>query len=538
MSVDTNLGGSAKSVFTRTASGLVREISLKDAAGFGALATGGFYGLVYLYPWAAAFSPGTSMAVLVPVTFVITTMAYFCYAALGSAMPRAGGDYLYQSRSIHRVVGFCIPWTCQVLFWLAFGTMGSYIINSFGLIPMTQALGMDSVSSWLSTGPGGFTVTAVAIACMWALVVAGVRVYRRIQKYVLVPGLVIGAVTIIVVLLANWNTDFGVAFNAYFDGSITVQSVQTAAAELGYAKPAFNLLNTLIWVGVLVGGNFGYTMYAAQGLLGEVKDASHLNRLFWTFFIPGALVAFGMILLPWQLLQHVVGGEFLNQYAVAYANGAIDPGVQPNIGQFVQMLSPNGVVTVLISLGFLAGGFGIAVTVYMNVARVMMAMSLDGQLPKFLSAVWGRTYTPAKAMTLWSVISLLVATWFYYDVRWQTAIILGGAVTSLLVVAVTSTGAGLFPFTAPGIYASAPAARLRIGRVPLVTVIGLIGGACLFVTVYWALTQPAIGLTGRDVRIALLVAFVSGPAFYVLWSFYRRAKGIDVTLTTRQVPPE
>ncbi|HJW74915.1 MAG TPA: APC family permease [Thermoleophilia bacterium] len=516
----------------------MREISLVDAAGFGALATGGYYGLVYLFPWAAAFSPGTNMAVLVPVTFVITTMAYFCYAALGSAMPRAGGDYLYESRSIHRWVGFCIPWTCQVVFWLAFGTMGSYIINGFGLIPMTQALGLESVSSWLSTGAGGFTVTAVAIACMWALVVAGTRVYRKVQKYVLVPGLVIGAITIIAVLLANWNADFGAAFDAYYDGSITVQGVQEAAAELGYTTPSFNWLNTLIWVGVLVGGNFGYTMYAAQGLLGEVKEASNLKRLFYAFFIPGALVAFGMILLPWQLLQHITGSEFLNQYAWAYANGAVDPGAQPNIGEFAQMLSPNDVVTVLISLGFLAGGFGIAVTVYMNVARVMMAMSLDGMLPGFLSKVWHRTYTPALAMTVWSVISLLVATWFYYDVRWQTAIILGGAVTSLLVVAVTSAGAGIFPFTAREIYKSAPVARLRIGSVPLVTVIGLIAGACLFVTVYWALTQPAIGLTGRDVRIALLVAFISGPIIYVLWGFYRRSKGIDVALTTREVPPE
>jgi basic amino acid/polyamine antiporter, APA family len=538
VSVQSSLSGSAKTGFTRTASGLVRNISLADAAGFGALATGGYYGLVYLYPWAAAFAPGMSMWVLIPVTFAVTTLAYFCYAALGSAMPRAGGDYLYQSRTIHRVVGFCIPWTCQVLFWLAFGTMGSYIMNQFGLVPMTQALGMDSVSSWLASGPGGFTVTAVAIALMWFLVVAGTRVYRKVQTFVLVPGLVIGGVTIIIVLLINWNTDFAHAFNQYFAGSITYQQVQQAAADNGYAPPTFNLVNTLMWVGVLVGGNFGYTMYAAQGLLGEVKDASNLRRLFFAFFIPGALVAFGMILLPWQLLQHVVGSEFLNQFAVAYANGAVDPGVQPNIGQFAQMLSPNAVVTVLISLGFLAGGFGIAVTVYMNVARVMMAMSLDGQLPKFLADVWNRTFTPAKAMTVWSVISLAVATWFYYDVRWQTAIILGGAVTSLLVVAVTTTGAGLFPFTARGIYESAPVARLRLGSAPVVTVLGLIAGACLFVTVYWALTQPAIGLTGRDVRIALIVAFASGPIFYILWGFWRRAKGIDVALTTREVPPE
>lgn len=538
MAVNSSLSGSAKTAFTRTASGLVREVSLRDAAGFGTLATGGFYGLVYLYPFPQAFAPGISIPVLIFVTLAVAAMAYFCYAALGSAMPRAGGDYLYQTRALHRLIGFTIPWMCQVLFWLAFGSVGAYVINQFGLVPLMTTLGLDGAATWLSGALGSFVVTAVAIVSMWALVVAGLRVYRRVQQWVLLPGLAIGAVTIIVVLIANWNTDFTKAFDAFYGGSLTVASVKEAAAGLGDANPAFNWHNTLIFIGILIGGSFGYTMYAAQGLLGEVKDAANLRRLFLAFLIPGIIVAIGMLLVPWLLLQHIVGDTFLNEYAIAYANGAVDPGIQPNIGVFAQMLAPNKIVGVLLSLGFLAGGYGIAVTVFMNVARVMMAMSFDGLLPSFLSDVWRRTFTPAKAMTVWSAISLGVAAWFYLSPRWETAILFGAAATSLLVVCVTCFAAGLFPFTAPEIYSSAPVAGRKVGSVPLVTLVGLIAGAILAVTVYWAVTEDAIGLTFRDARIALIAAFVSGFVFYALWWIYRRSTGVDVSLTTREVPPE
>ena len=41
-----------------------------------------------------------------------------------------------------------------------------------------------------------------------------------------------------------------------------------------------------------------YTMYSAQGLLGEVKHANSLRRLFMAFFLPGAIVALVMLALP------------------------------------------------------------------------------------------------------------------------------------------------------------------------------------------------------------------------------------------------
>src|SRR4030067_3612184 len=98
-SASTSVAGSTRSVFTRTASGLVREMSLWDAALYGIFATGGVYAFVYLFPFPQALSPGVNVPLLIVLTLALGLLVYFAYAALGSALPRAGGDYVYETRT-------------------------------------------------------------------------------------------------------------------------------------------------------------------------------------------------------------------------------------------------------------------------------------------------------------------------------------------------------------------------------------------------------------------------------------------------------
>ena len=95
------MGASAKTAFTRTASGLVRNMSLWDAAFFGLLSTGGAYTFILLYPLPQYLKhQGVSIPALTLVTFAFSVIVYFVYAALGSAMPRAGGDFVFETRTI------------------------------------------------------------------------------------------------------------------------------------------------------------------------------------------------------------------------------------------------------------------------------------------------------------------------------------------------------------------------------------------------------------------------------------------------------
>jgi amino acid transporter len=281
-----------------------------------------------------------------------------------------------------------------------------------------------------------------------------------------------------------------------------------------------------------------YTMYSAQGLLGEVKHANSLRRLFTAFLVPGAIVALVMLALPFALLTAIVGGNFMDQYAYAVGSGAIKPSYSPNFSVFLSMLSQNDVVTLLIGIGFIAGGFGIANVVFVNASRVMMAMGLDGTLPKLFADVSPRFHSPIKSTTIWSILALAVAAAFAYKPSWETTILIGGAITSVLVVGVTCLGGAVFPYRSKQIYDGAPAARYRIRSIPLVTLAGALGAACVGALIYLALTVPALGITSPGSRIAIGAAFASGVFVYFASRLYQKSKGVDTSLAYRYVPPE
>ena len=517
---ESTVGGSAAGVggaglFSRQSSGLVRDFSLADIAWYGVFSTGGAFGLVYLFPTPQFVSPGISIFLLILFSLIYAVVVYFVYAAMGSAMPRAGGDYLFESRSLHPAIGFVVPWACQLLFWLAFPASGAFVVTFFGLVPIAEKAGWTGFENWLVGENGIFVVSAIVVLACWMLTVFGLRVYRPLQRYVLVPGILIGAITILVVELININTDFAAKFDAYNASSkITTGTVADAATKAGYHATSFSFTHTVIWMAVLA-GIIPYTMFAAQGLLGEVKGARNMWRLFYAFLLPGILVAIVLLALPFVLLQHIAGGEFLNQFAFAYNSGGIAPVYSPNVSVFVAMLSDNWASTILVAIGFICGGFGIANVVFLNASRVMMAMGLDGSLPSFFSDVSPRTHTPIKAATLWSALALVVAAVFAYKPDWETIILVGGVITSCLVVGVTCLAATVFPFRSKEIYDASPAARYRVGGMPLITLAGAAAGLFSGLLVWIALTNSALGLTSTDARLTIGGAFVTGIVVYV-----------------------
>ena len=524
-------------LFARASSGLIRELSLTDTVWYGVFSGGALFGFVYLFPTPQYLSPGINIPLMLLLTLLYGVVVYYVYAALGSAMPRAGGDYLYETRSLHPLVGFTVPWACQLLFWLTFPPAGAYVLSTFGLVPIAQAANAPGVVSWLISKNGVFVVSAVIVVLCWALTVAGLHIYRRIQRYVLVPGLVVSILTIVGLLLANFGTNFTQDFNRFQSPALTTHQVAAAAAKAGYHPVGVSISHTLIWIAVLA-AYVPYSMYSAQGLLGEVKGARSLNRLYVTFLAGGVILAIVLLALPFMLISHIAGADFLNQYAWAYGAGLIHPAYLPNIGVFLSMLTSNPLVVTLVALGFIVGGFAIANVVFINSARVMMAMGLDGSLPRFFSDVSDRYHTPVKAATLWSACALGVSAVFAYVPSWFTIVLIGGAIGSVIVVGVTCLAAAVFPYRAPEIFQASPSGRYKIGPVPLVTVMGILGTVMTALLVGVALVNSALGLTSTSARYVVGGAFATGVLVYAAVRAYRRSEGVDTSLAFRYVPPE
>ncbi|MCL5067956.1 MAG: hypothetical protein M1368_06355, partial [Thaumarchaeota archaeon] len=105
---------SKKSVFTRDSTGLVKSISAIDVLSFTFLAAGPIVLIALGVLTLPAIYEGTDLYLIFGVSIVLLLALAYNTAALASAMPRAGGDYVFGSRVIHPVWGM-IP-SFMVLF--------------------------------------------------------------------------------------------------------------------------------------------------------------------------------------------------------------------------------------------------------------------------------------------------------------------------------------------------------------------------------------------------------------------------------------
>lgn len=530
--------------FTRQTSGLIRDLSLTDAAWYGVFAAGSLYLFIYLFPFPQFSTPGVSMPLLVMFLLVYAIPIYYVYAVLGSAMPRAGGDYLYETRTISPLVGFVAPWACELLFWLTYPASGGLVVAQFGVEPIFGVLGSTyhlhwctSVATWVGGKTGTFIVTLLVVAGCWALTVARLKIYRTVQRWVLVPVTVVAVIFLYVIVFSALGGNFAHKFDSY-SGTVTTATIAHAAVKAGYSGVSFSLGHTLLYVAP-IGGIIAYAMFSAQGMLGEVKNATNTRRLFGAFTVGGAFLAIFMLALPLLLLTHVVGNRFLNEFAFAVNGGGVATPYSANLSAFFAMLSPSPILTILVSLGFMAAGFGIAMVVFLNSSRVMMAMSLDGAIPAVFSRVSERTHTPVIAVSIWAAAGAVVVTAFDWITSWQTPLLLAGTITSVMILGFTSLAAALFPYRAKDIYRVAPGpVRRELLGVPVITIVGAVGTILTVILTWIALTYKPDGLVNAPARWTLVGAFVTRAIVYYGWRMRQRSRGIDADLAFREIPPD
>jgi amino acid transporter len=168
-----------------------------------------------------------------------------------------------------------------------------------------------------------------------------------------------------------------------------------------------------------------------------------------------------------------------------------------------------------------------------------MAMGLDGALPPLFSKVSDRLHTPVVATTIWSAVAVAVVIVFNYAPDWETPLLLGGTITSVMILGFMAAAASLLPYRAQDIYSSAPSTvRKEVMGVPWITVVGVIAVIATVILTWIALTFQQLGLVNDQARYSLVGAFVTGIVVYYVWRVRERARGVDTGLAFRQVPPD
>ena len=163
-------------------------------------------------------------------------------------------------------------------------------------------------------------------------------------------------------------------------------------------------------------------------------------------------------------------------------------------------------------------------------------MSLDRVVPDALGRVHPKYVQPVYAWFLLLIGSSVFMVIQNYTAGGQYALnIFYAAVVAFMI---TNFVAMIFPFRRPAIYNASPIAKWKIGPLPLITLVGLIGGIWNAAMIYYYMTVPQYGLGIYQPSIIFLVGiFIIVFVYYEIRKAYLSAKGIDIGLAFAEVPP-
>lgn len=536
----------APTLFLRKATGLVKGWNAFDAFIYAFLSVN----LVTLGLYIISFAPFIPDAQVLPaviVTGILVTFLVITYAGLISTMPRAGGDYVWQSRVLTGGVAFVLAVTgWWFILWHWAPIYGNILSFQF-FQPLFTIFGAPDTAAWFGTNNGIFVTSLIVIVLAAGVVSLGMEGYARFQKFCW-WGAMVGLAVMFLLMLFNGRADFQAAFNRAapemfgLSGDAYAATIQ-ASEEAGY-RPALSLTPflgpSLLLIPMvafyLLWPNWGATLY------GEVRGAGDFKRVFNGMFW-GLWVTVILSVLFFLLADRTFGWDFYmaannNFWTVVYGGESaaampIWPYPALLAGLLVDNAAFQAILILLMSLWF----FGWMGTLFLSSTRVIFAAAFDRILPEWAASVSERRHVPVGALLLMLVPSVVVSALYAYNSTFRTA-----TLDATLVIAVTFLGsafaAAILPWRRPRIFENSPIARYRVAGVPLIS----IGGGITFLFLAWLLylwlRDDVYGINNPTSLRYMGILYLLALVIYVVAKVVRSRQGIDLKRIHQEIPVE
>ncbi len=537
--------GEAPTLFLRKATGLVKGWSKFDAFLYSFMSInfvtlGLFFSLSVL-----AFVPKGQVLSALLISGIFITFLVITYAGLISVMPRAGGDYVWQSRVLGGGIAFVLAVTgWWFILWYWAPVYGS-ILNVEVFQPIAAVFKWGGLLTFLSGKNGIFTVDIVTVVLAGFLVSLGMEGYAKVQKYCFYIGLAALALVFLVMLFGS-RTGFASAFNQESSNlfgakNAYAQTFKDAGGSqvvpnLGFS-PIFG--DTLLLIPFLcfwiLWPNWGATLY------GEVRGASDFKRVMGGM-MRGLWVTIVIAILFLLLASKFFGWQWFNAANLNYWDVVYGLGKSPiPVWSYPPLLASfyfhNSLISALIVLAFGAWFLGWAGTLFLSSTRVIFAAAFDRILPERVADVSEKRHVPVWALVLMLVPSIGVSALYAYTSTFYKFIL-----DATLVIAVTFFGtaiaAMILPWRKKQLYENSAIARYKIAGIPLITVSGFITALFLGFNLWKWFTDSNYAVNDHTSLWFMGGMYLLALVIYVVAKVYRKSQGIDLKAIYQEIPVE
>jgi basic amino acid/polyamine antiporter, APA family len=534
------LGEERPTLFLRNATGLVRGWSVRDSMIYACLSTNVV--TLGMVEWAyQSLFPRGNLLYSILLSGVWVSFLVIAYTGLVVTIPRAGGDYVWQSRILNSGLGFVMAATgWWFILWLWAPIYGTVLSEEF-FQPLWATTGHAGAAAWFATHNGIFVVTLITIVLAGILVSIGMAGYARVQKWCFYGGLV-GFAVIVIILLITSKASFVSSFNSQalklFGINNGYAATNATAVKAGYVAPTFgggtfgsSLLLVPLLMFYLLWPNWGTTLY------GEVRGASDFRRVFGGMFIglwTTVLLSVAFLLLfaktfGWTFYMNV-NYNWLNATKVGLP---IFPYPVMLASWVVHNTAFQFILILIMSLWF----FGWVGTLFLSSTRVIFAAAFDRVLPDAAAQVSEKRRVPFASLVLMLAPAVGLGALYAYNTTFA-----GYTLDATLVIAVTylfsAIAVVILPLRKPDLWYASPASKVKVLGVPIVPVAGVITIGLLVYNLYEWLSNDTYGVNHRGSLIYMGAMYVLAIVIYGGARIIRNRQGIDLGLINKEIPVE
>jgi basic amino acid/polyamine antiporter, APA family len=538
------VGGETPTLFLRNATGLVRGWSVRDSMIYAVLATNFVTLAIYEFAFAAPAFPQGQLITSVIISGVWVSFLVIAYAGLVVTIPRAGGDYVWQTRILGSGLGFVMAATgWWFILWLWAPIYGNILAVQF-FEPLWATMKWtwpNGGAAWFGTHNGIFLVSMITIVIAGVLVSVGMAGYAKIQRWCFYGGLV-GFGVIVALLLVNSHATFIKSFNLathnLFGLHNAYGATQAAAAKIpGYAPqhigfgplgPTFLLVPVMMFF--ILWPNWGATLY------GEIRGANDFKRVFAGMF-GGLWITVALTVAFLLLIDKTIGWSFYqNSNQLNFQGAGVLP-IWPYPVLFAAWLVHNTAIQVILILIMSLWFFGWVGTLFLSSTRVIFAAAFDRVLPDRAAEVSEKRKVPFYSLILMLLPAVGLSAVYAYNstfVKYTYDATLVIAITFLF----SAIAVVLLPFIKKDMWRASPASKIRILGVQIVPVAGWITIGLLGFNLYEWFSNDLYFVNNHSSLIFMAALYALAIVLYVVARLVRKRQGIDLGLINKEIPVE